>query len=236
MEAKNVPFELSGLQKASQDPSGMKSQSVKNPGGFQSSGPVDGEIHDNMLQSDVNHVQSDVDSSKVALHHTIGISQNQVSAGTHIHDGIDSRRLGEMGAQVFAPATGSVIWYGSVTPPVLNNGLLFSEVSNGGGGLTYFTFKLIIGSTTTFGAGFYGFTLPFNVLGNTGYAVTGHIKNGAGDNYFPCEAIVRPSDNSVTEIKAASGKTEGSPWIGSGGWKAGWAAGDEIFFSGIVPT
>jgi hypothetical protein len=40
------------------------------------------------------HSRSDVDSSTLALHHTIGIKHTQSSAGDHVHDGISSRKIG----------------------------------------------------------------------------------------------------------------------------------------------
>lgn len=40
------------------------------------------------------HSRSDVDSSQLALHHTIGIKHDQASAGDHVHDGSSSRKVG----------------------------------------------------------------------------------------------------------------------------------------------
>jgi hypothetical protein len=39
------------------------------------------------------HLKSDVDSSPVSQHHTLGVSTNQASPGDHIHDGRSSRKL-----------------------------------------------------------------------------------------------------------------------------------------------
>lgn len=39
------------------------------------------------------HTNSDVDSSKDALHHTLGTGNNQAASGTHSHDGADSVQL-----------------------------------------------------------------------------------------------------------------------------------------------
>lgn len=41
------------------------------------------------------HARSDVDSSTLSQHHTIGIGHNQATAGDHIHDGTSSRRIGQ---------------------------------------------------------------------------------------------------------------------------------------------
>mgnify|MGYP000735848586 CR=1 FL=1 len=39
------------------------------------------------------HLNSDKDSSKFALHHTLGQGANQAAAGNHTHDGKDSVQL-----------------------------------------------------------------------------------------------------------------------------------------------
>lgn len=45
---------------------------------------------------DVNlaHVRSDVDSSQIAQHHSLGIQHNQAAAGDHSHNGSGSRKVG----------------------------------------------------------------------------------------------------------------------------------------------
>lgn len=41
------------------------------------------------------HIHSDKDSSTTAQHHSLGTNRNQASPGDHIHDGKNSRKLGE---------------------------------------------------------------------------------------------------------------------------------------------
>ncbi len=41
------------------------------------------------------HANSDVDSSNVAQHHTLGIQHNQASPGDHSHDGKTSKKIGK---------------------------------------------------------------------------------------------------------------------------------------------
>lgn len=40
------------------------------------------------------HTRSDLDSSTLAQHHTLGIGHNQAAAGDHVHDGLSSRKIG----------------------------------------------------------------------------------------------------------------------------------------------
>lgn len=40
------------------------------------------------------HTRSDADSATTAQHHTLGTKRNQASFGSHIHDGVDARRIG----------------------------------------------------------------------------------------------------------------------------------------------
>lgn len=47
------------------------------------------------------HTRSDVDSSTLAQHHTLGIGHNQAATGDHVHDGLSSRKIGTgLGATV----------------------------------------------------------------------------------------------------------------------------------------
>jgi hypothetical protein len=50
---------------------------------------------DNASVQDVSlfHLNSDKDSSTLALHHTLGIGPTQAAAGNHSHDGKDSVQL-----------------------------------------------------------------------------------------------------------------------------------------------
>lgn len=50
------------------------------------------------------HTKSDVDSSRTAQHHTIGLGANQVSSGQHNHDGNNSKLILE-GKDTSFPAT-----------------------------------------------------------------------------------------------------------------------------------
>ncbi len=39
------------------------------------------------------HINSDVDSSAISQHHTLGLLATQASPGNHTHDGKDSKRI-----------------------------------------------------------------------------------------------------------------------------------------------
>jgi len=47
-------------------------------------------------QTDSGHYRSDVDSSKQALHHSLGVGRNQASPGNHSHDGITGKKIGPL--------------------------------------------------------------------------------------------------------------------------------------------
>jgi hypothetical protein len=47
-------------------------------------------------ESNRAHFNSDVDSSRLSLHHTLGSGRNQASPGNHIHDGVTSPKIGAM--------------------------------------------------------------------------------------------------------------------------------------------
>lgn len=69
------------------------------------------------MESRNQHRQSDVDSSQRAQHHTLGPRRNQAAPGDHIHDGMTSKKIGEMEMD---PAGNEVrpAWTIPVTPTV----------------------------------------------------------------------------------------------------------------------
>lgn len=197
------------------------------------------------------HTNDDVDSSKIAHHHTIGISQNQVSPGTHIHDGIDSRATALEAlylnhdhygnnpkdiadiTNTFVNTFSTSTWTASTTNPTLGNGTLVIEWIKFGH-IVYFTLKLTLGSTSSSGNGRYGFTLPFAVNGVIGGIISGYIKNGVAPNFFPCTAFVSAASDTIFSVVPSVAQASGGNLLTNTGWKAAWAAGDEIFLSGVV--
>ncbi len=55
------------------------------------------------------HANSDVDSSSVAQHHTLGIQHDQASPGDHNHNGKNSRKIGK-GINVGFPTTANATY------------------------------------------------------------------------------------------------------------------------------
>lgn len=55
------------------------------------------------------HSNSDVDTSSVAQHHTLGIQANQGSPGHHTHDGKNSKLLGK-GKNLSFPTTANAAY------------------------------------------------------------------------------------------------------------------------------
>lgn len=214
MEPKEVPFNQSKL--AATLPETKLGTGLKN----------------SFLPADEAHFNSDVDSSRLAYHHTIGLSANQVAGGLHNHDGANSRLIPGIN-DVDLVQGQFVTWTGAGANPAVNNGSLVFEYFKIGKAIN-FTFRLISGTTTTYGTGKYGFLLPFNVNGTLGWMVQGRIKNGASPFYFPCTAFVDPGTNAVTDIFPSTTQAVGGLPLTNTGWKAAWAANDEIIISGWV--
>lgn len=51
------------------------------------------EIFTSISDSAEAHNLSDLDSSTIAQHHTLGVGPSQASPGGHIHDGRDSKKI-----------------------------------------------------------------------------------------------------------------------------------------------
>ncbi len=65
------------------------------------------------------HTNSDVDSSVVAQHHTLGIQHNQGSPGDHLHDGKSSKKLGK-GKDTLFPTTAAAAYNQAQIQSIIN--------------------------------------------------------------------------------------------------------------------
>ncbi len=224
-------------------------------GDLQQSG-ADQKLIEAKVGVDPYHSQSDVDSSAVALHHTLGITQNQAAFGSHVHDGVDSREIQDLVSLAAAYYAhdhygadpqdinnitntftngGGFSWGGATTNPSVGNGTLETEYIRFGP-LVYFTIKLTTGTTTGYGSGRYFFNLPFDVAGNFGHVVPGYLKNGPSPFYFAMTCFVSAAANQVYGMIPSSAIGAGANLLSSTGYKGAWAANDEIFVSGWVPV
>lgn len=188
-----------------------------------------------------NKTENDVDSSKFAHHHTLGVTPNQSSPGHHTHDGVTSRLIPATSIAELSDKSG----FKSFTPTWLADGGVNPSIGNGFldgrwmriGYMAYFTMRMLAGTTTAFGTGRYEFQLPFNVfVGSELFFVVPGIMLNAGRQY-PLTAWIRYDTDRITRITAASAITEGQniPSISNSGWKGAWQANDFIVFSGWVP-
>ena len=103
------------------------------------------------------HQNSDVDSSQLSQHHTLGPRHNQSAPGDHSHDGGTSKNIGAW--TVWAGAQTS--WTAQTTNPSIGtHGVIEGKYVKIGTKVTY-RFTLIAGSDTTFGTGAWEFGVPF---------------------------------------------------------------------------
>jgi len=65
------------------------------------------------------HGNSDIDSSVVAQHHTLGILHNQSSPGDHKHDGKSSKKLGK-GLDLAFPTTANAAYTQAQIQSIIN--------------------------------------------------------------------------------------------------------------------
>ena len=71
--------------------------------------------------SEVNkfHGNSDIDSSVVSQHHTLGILHNQASPGDHTHNGKSSKRIGK-GLDLAFPTTAGATYTQAQIQSIIN--------------------------------------------------------------------------------------------------------------------
>lgn len=105
------------------------------------------------------HQRSDVDSSQQSQHHTLGLRRNQGSPGNHTHDGSNSLVIPQ-GNEVAEWLPFSTFWASDGTQPDIGNGVIYGKYCKIGK-VCIFKWKLIFGTTTTFGSGSFLIQLPF---------------------------------------------------------------------------
>lgn len=186
------------------------------------------------------HRRSDVDSSKLAQHHTLGVAPNQGSPGNHHHDGVDSLQLpvtslaGGITGQVF---NWTPVWTAETTNPTLGNGQFLGMYCRIGP-MVFVTYKLLMRSTTTYGNGRYRFSLPPGLPdyqgGGTGYELVGHMRNTSWSDFFPVVAYV--NGGRISDIWPSTQKEQGREGLTHTGYKGAWVADDEIQLTGWYVT
>ena len=188
--------------------------------------------------SNAGHAESDVDSSKFAQHHTLGVGANQASAGNHIHDGTTGKNIPARSIQELAnldelkPLTPT--WLSGGTQPAIGNGFLdgwYLEL----GVMLWFSLRWLAGTTTTYGTGEYRFGLPFTFQPSGFFVVEGIIQNAGLQ--FPANGWVRGTNNCLDFITPADARTVGMSGnsVTASGWRGAWTNGDFMAFSGWAP-
>lgn len=106
------------------------------------------------------HRFSDLDSSQLSQHHTLGPSRNQSAPGNHIHDGTTSVNIGAW-TEYVNDANASSFWLcSSGTNPSIGNGTVEGRYAKIGT-LCFVNWYMVFGTTTTFGTNPWVFKLPF---------------------------------------------------------------------------
>lgn len=117
---------------------------------------------------------------------------------THVRDNL---------AEIGDPWTsgGAPTWTGSDTNPALGNGTLGAWYL-AAGKLILFRIVLVIGSTTTFGSGIWGFTLPYTATVSGGrIRVDGGAYDSSGTADYPITSIVSGAALSLRGYPTALG-------------------------------
>lgn len=143
------------------------------------------------------HINSDVDKSTLAQHHTLGIQANQASPGDHNHDGKSARKINPANlidnSQSYTVEGGS-----SGTQPTFDGDPLFTGEYSRIGGLVFFSITVDFDNITSFGSGQYYVKLPFpskngqmfregclhDVSANREYHISGHVDANSSFLYL----------------------------------------------------
>lgn len=137
------------------------------------------------------HLNSDVDQSFIAQHHTLGSLTNQASPGDHIHDGSTSKKL-TLGNLEGQSITFTVVGGTLGTQPTFSSAPLFTGSYTKLGNLVHFQIDVDMDNITNFGTGQYYVDLPFNashpyqfrdgclhdISTGRNYSISGHVAVG----------------------------------------------------------
>lgn len=139
------------------------------------------------------HLNSDVDQSFIAQHHTLGPLTNQASPGDHIHDGSTSKKL--QLANLEGKSIPFAVGGGTLgTQPTFSSAPLFTASFTKIGNLVHFQIDVDFDNITSFGTGQYYVDLPFPAEHNyqlsdgclhdfstsDQYSIMGHVFAGSG--------------------------------------------------------
>lgn len=151
------------------------------------------------------HLNSDVDQSFIAQHHTLGPLTNQASPGDHIHDGTTSKRLKlanfEGESIVFAVQGGT-----DGTQPTFSSAPLFTGSYTKIGNICHFQVDVDMDNITNFGTGQYYIKLPFKASHN--YLLSNGCLHdfSTGDEYAVLGHVVAGSDTLTLLSTASNGR------------------------------
>lgn len=120
-------------------------------------------------------------------------------------------------------------WTASTTNPTLGNGTITGAYKIQG--RTLFTrIHLTMGSTTTFGAGRYSFSLPGAAVAVAARQVVSAVCMDASPvAYYPCVAFIDPSGSTFARIAEPAGSNGVSPTA-----PFTWAQDDQLVIEGAV--
>ena len=153
------------------------------------------------------HLNSDVDQSFIAQHHTLGPLTNQASPGDHIHDGTTSKRL-KLSDIIWDNESVPFVVLGGTdgTQPTFSSAPLFTGSYTKIGNMCFFQIDVEFDNITSFGTGQYYVKLPF--VSRHNYLLSNGCLHdpSAGDEYAILGHVLAGSDTLTLLSTASNGK------------------------------
>jgi hypothetical protein len=116
-------------------------------------------------------------------------------------------------------------WTATTTNPTIGNGSLDGEWREFGD-LVWLRIEMTAGSTTTFGSGFYGFSLPFRAHGSRKQAITGLIHSATATRRWTIEGYIPANNLTIDRVHYDGGSLTGTAPVAL-------ASGDSIVMQGF---
>lgn len=119
-------------------------------------------------------------------------------------------------------------WGGTTTNPVLGNGSLVAayKLADPVSKTAYIRLRLVAGSTTTFGSGFWTFSLPDDGAPSVLQTIHGFAGRGDGSSRYPIAAQMHPTGGiERIAVDGSTGVTNTVPFA--------WATNDQLVLGGV---
>lgn len=112
---------------------------------------------------------------------------------------------------VWTDYSGSFTWGATGTAPAIGNGTVTARYRRSGK-LVYYSFRILMGSTTTYGTGTYTFSVPVSIVGSRLYIGSAYLRDtsAAANGHVPGIVIADGANPTFVVMTSSAGAGTGT--------------------------